>query len=269
VSVVAGFVGLLLVLGGCNHPSTSPTARPIASIGALGDSITRGFDACNFLQECVAKSWATGTDTTVNSHYQRLLAQNSAVAGHAWNVAKVGARSADLPAEAAVLAAHRPDYVTMAIGANDACTATESAMTSRPAFRANVDSALNTIYRARPDTKMLVTSVPNLYRLWQVGHSNKVAQLVWSAGFCRTMLDRPTSTSTSDESRRLRVQKQVVAYNEELAAACGAHPGCRYDNNAVYDYNFRTTELSPFDFFHPNAAGQKKLAEITWGSTGL
>ena len=107
---------------------------------------------------------------------------------------------------------------------------------------------------------MLVASVPDLYRLWQVAHTNKVAQLVWSAGFCRTMLDRPTSTSAADAARR----------------HAGAHPGhqpttasspaparrtrsCRFDDNAVFNYPFAISDLSPFDYFHPNAAGQQTL----------
>jgi lysophospholipase L1-like esterase len=191
------------------------------------------------------------------------------MAGRAYNVAKVGATSADLPAQARSLASFRPDYVTVLMGANDACTVNEASMTSPTVFRARVDQALTTIYAARPGTRMLVTSIPDLYRLWQVAHTNKVAQLVWSAGFCRAMLDNPTSTLPADQVRRARVRARVVSFNDQLAASCSAHPGCRYDDGAVYSHQFAITDLSGFDFFHPNAAGQKTLASITWAKSGL
>ena len=155
------------------------------------------------------------------------------------------------------------------MGANDACAASEAAMTSATVFRARVDQALTTIYAARPTTRMLVASIPDVYRLWQVAHTNAVAQLVWSAGFCHTMLDSPTSTSATDEARRQRVRSRIVSYNDQLAASCHLHPGCSYDGGAVFAYPFAITDLSRFDFFHPNAAGQQKLAAITWAKSGL
>jgi lysophospholipase L1-like esterase len=253
-------------LAGCAS-SSDPNA--IDSMGAMGDSISRGFDACAFLQECPASSWTTGTDVTVNSHFHRLLVKDPAIAGHAYNVAKVGATSADLPAQATALAARKPDYITVLMGANDACADGEASMTSVATFRSRIDTALNTIDRARPDTHVLVTSVPDLYRLWQVGHADARARLVWSAGFCRTMLDAPSSTAPADVARRQRVRDRVIAYNGALAASCRVHTGCRYDDGAVFANQFTLTDLSPFDYFHPNAAGQQKLAAITWTKTGF
>lgn len=267
--VPAAVLGLLLPLGACAAPGPSAPAVRVDSMGAMGDSITRAFDACTFLADCLPKSWATGTDASVGSHYSRLLARDPALAGHATNVARVGATSADLPAQAKALAASRPDYVTLLIGANDVCTATEAAMTSPAAFRTRVDSALAAIYAARPDTRMLVTSIPDLRRLWQVGHGDATARLVWSAGFCRTMLDNPTSTAPADVARRDRVRNRVIALNGQLAAACRARAGCRYDDGAVFAHPFTLGELSRFDYFHPSAAGQKTLAAITWPKAGL
>ena len=267
--VVVAALGIFLSFTGC-AAAPKPSGTPgVSSIGAMGDSISLAFDACTFLRECPSKSWSTGTDSSVGSHYQRLLARNPELAGRAFNAARVGARSADLPAEAKAIAAHRPDYVTVLIGANDACAPTEAQMTSPSVFRARVDAALTTVYAARPNTRMLVVSVPNLYRLWSVARNNPTARLVWSAGFCHTMLDNPTSTSAVDEARRRRVSGRVVAYNDELAAACRTHPGCRFDDNAVFNYPFAITDLSSFDYFHPGAGGQRVLAAITWPKSGL
>jgi lysophospholipase L1-like esterase len=262
-------VGLVLTACACASPPKPPQAPTINSMGAMGDSISRAFDACKLLADCLPDSWTTGTDPTFASHYERLLARNPAMSGRVFNVAKVGATSADLPVQAASLAARRPDYVTLLIGANDACAATESAMTEPSVFKARVAAALNTLYAANPNTRVLVTSVPDLYRLWSVARTNRVAQLVWSYGFCRTMLDRPTSTAPADDARRQRVRARIVSYNDQLAAACKAHPLCRYDDGAVFNNKFGIGDLSPYDFFHPSVAGQKTLANITWPKAGL
>jgi lysophospholipase L1-like esterase len=269
IAVVAALLALTGAVTGCAASARPPAPPAMTSIGAMGDSITRAFDACTLLADCPAKSWATGSDPSIGSHYERLLARNPAMSGRVYNVAQVGASSADLAGQAKALAAARPSYVTMLIGANDACADTERAMTTPAVFRARVDAALSTIYAARPDTRMLVTSVPNLYRLWQVAHTNGVAQAVWSLGFCHTMLDRPTSTASTDEARRQRVLARIVDYNRQLAGACSAHPGCHYDGGAVFGQPFTIADLSPFDYFHPNAVGQRKLAAVTWAKTGF
>jgi hypothetical protein len=84
-----------------NRPSARPTSgwgtRP-ESIAALGDSITRGFDACSVLADCPRVSWATGTAPQVRSLAQRLLKHPAA---HSWNYARSGARMADLPGQVA------------------------------------------------------------------------------------------------------------------------------------------------------------------------
>jgi hypothetical protein len=268
-AAVAAVFALVLSASACASNPKPPQTVTINSMGAMGDSISRGFDACSLLADCTAKSWTTGNDLSVGSHYVRLLARNPAMSGRVFNVARVGATSADLPAQAQTLAADRPDYVTLLVGANDACAPTESAMTSPTVFRARVDAALTTIYAAKPDTRMLVTSIPDLYRLWSVGHTNAVARLVWSYGFCHTMLDNPTSTAPTDEARRQRVRARDMSYNDQLAAACRMHAGCRYDDGVVFDHQFQITDLSPYDFFHPNATGQKTLAAITWPKAGL
>lgn len=91
-----------------------------ASIAAVGDSITRGFDACSVLADCPEVSWATGNDPAVRSLATRLLGDAEAPA-RSWNYAVTGSRMADLPAQLAGAAAHKPDLVTVMVGSNDAC----------------------------------------------------------------------------------------------------------------------------------------------------
>lgn len=116
--------------GPSRNPAPKPTPSPTSlwdvspgSVAAVGDSVTRAFDACSVLADCPEVSWATGTDTTVNSLALRLLGPEK-VAGRSWNLARTGARMVELPEQMAGAAARRPELVTVMMGANDACRPT-------------------------------------------------------------------------------------------------------------------------------------------------
>ena len=48
-----------------------------SSIASTGDSITRAFETCSLpFTDCPVNSWSTGTSSTVNSQYRRILAGN-------------------------------------------------------------------------------------------------------------------------------------------------------------------------------------------------
>ncbi|WP_435126560.1 SGNH/GDSL hydrolase family protein [Actinacidiphila sp. bgisy144] len=237
-----------------------PPARPWntrpGSVAAIGDSITRGFDACHPLSDCPDVSWATGGRQQVDSVSARLGAARS------WNLAQSGAHAADLPAQARAAAAHHPAMVTVLIGANDACAADTGTMTSVAAFRASVAATLAYLHRALPATQVLVASIPDLERLWSVGRSNLLGREVWKLGLCPTMLDDPTSDSAAATQRRTAVRTRVQAYNTVLGQVCATYRRCRYDGGAVFAYRFGTGDLSTWDWFHPNQQGQSQLARI-------
>ena len=108
----------------------TPTTEPVPnSMAALGDSISRGFDACPAFGECVASNWSTGTDPAVDSQYERILAVNPNIAGHAFNDAVSGATESNLVAQANNAVSQQVDYITIEMGGNDACKATEAQMT--------------------------------------------------------------------------------------------------------------------------------------------
>lgn len=139
--------------------SASPTAAdpgpPPSSMASLGDSITRGFNACGWYVDCTSRSFSTGDDTSVNGHYPRIRAVNSAINGRNHNDAKSGAKSADMAGQASTAVSQGVGYVTMLIGANDACTSSESTMTSVTTYRANIDAALNQLKSGLPNAKGL------------------------------------------------------------------------------------------------------------------
>jgi lysophospholipase L1-like esterase len=273
---------VLLTLGvaGCKDPGTitpppgtgRPTPTPTrptkgypSSMAAIGDSITVAFGSCLVPTACRRNSWSTGEGTTVKSHYRRIMAANPAMRGHAHNYAEAKASSAGLPGQARSAVKSGAEYVTVLIGANDACRKTIGDMTPVATFRSRVDEALTTLTRGLPKADILVVSIPDVYRVWEIGHTNRSAVRVWSLGVCPSLLANPASTAQADVDRRAAFRARVAAYNAQLVAACAAHrPRCRDDNGAVHRTTFAITSLNIEDFFHPNVAGQNQLARVSY-----
>lgn len=235
-------------------------------MAALGDSLTSGFGSCVTLAACTRNSWSTGSDPDVNSHYRRILAGNSAIRGHVHNYATPGARVSALPGQASKAVRAKVVYVTVLIGANDVCGRSVNGMTSVDSFRASVDRAFGVLRKGLPNARVLVVSIPDLYRLWQVGRDDRNAVRAWSLlGVCRPLLANPTSTEQVDADRRRAVRDRVDDYNHELADACRAYgKRCRYDGGAAHRVRFDLDLVNRLDYFHPNVAGQNKLASVTY-----
>jgi lysophospholipase L1-like esterase len=236
------------------------------SMAATGDSITRAFNTCSFpFVDCPANSWATGTNTEVNSFYLRIRAVNRAIEGRLFNDARSGARMSDLPGQATTVASQRVEFALIEMGANDVCTSEETTMTSVASYRSNFETAMRTLSERLPGARIAVGSIPNVYQLWSLLRSNRSAVSTWSSfGICQSMLRNATSTSREDEERRLRVQRREVEFNGVLAEVCALYANCQYDRNAGYEYRFEAGEVSTRDYFHPSVRGQATIARIEW-----
>ena len=245
-------------------PSPTPTwdASP-GSVAAVGDSITRGFDACSVLSDCPEVSWATGDSERVDSLAVRLLGRAKA-AERSWNYAVTGARMADLSGQLTQAAAKKPQLVTVMVGANDACRSSTSAMTSVADFRTDFEDALSSLRTRLPKTQVYVASVPNLKRLWSQGRTNALGKQVWKLGICPSMLGDADALDSAATLRRDTVQQRVEDYNKVLEEVCAKDRRCRFDGGAVYDYRFGTDQLSHWDWFHPSVNGQARLAEMAY-----
>ncbi|MFC8537333.1 SGNH/GDSL hydrolase family protein [Streptomyces sp. NPDC057249] len=246
----------------------SPAAGPVwdprpKSIAAVGDSITRGFDACSVLADCPEVSWSTGTDSSVRSLAVRLLGATGA-ADHSWNHAVTGARMAQLPEQMALAADEDPDLVTVMIGANDACRDSVRSMTPVADFRASFEASMRELRAGAPKAQVYVSSVPDLKRLWSQGRANPLGKQIWKLGICKSMLSGADDMGAAAVARRTAVQERVVAYNEVLREVCAKDRRCRYDGGAVFDYRFTGKQLSQWDWFHPGRNGQARLAEIAY-----
>ncbi|MGC1215097.1 MAG: SGNH/GDSL hydrolase family protein [Micromonospora sp.] len=263
VSVLVAALTAVLLL-----PASASAASAPNSMASMGDSITRGFNACGWYTDCTYRSFSTGGSTLVDSHYLRILAKNPAISGHNYNDARSGAKASAMPGQASTAVSEKVQYVTILIGANDACTSSESTMTSVTTYRSYIDSALRTLKSGLPNARIAVISIPDIYRLWYIGHTNLTALSVWETyGICQSMLDRAWSTSSTDEARRQRVRQRVIAYNTQLAQACAAYgPKCDFDDNAVFNYRFALSQVSGWDYFHPSTSGQAALARVSYAA---
>ncbi|MBA9004445.1 GDSL-type esterase/lipase family protein [Thermomonospora cellulosilytica] len=258
---LAGLTGAVLAAPGA---AAEAAEAPVPTrMVALGDSITRGFNACGWYVDCIGRSWSTGHDTAVRSHYLRLAAREPSLTPY--NAAATGARVADLARQAQIAVDRRAQYVTILIGANDACAPTEERMTPVADFETRFRVGLRTLREGLPGAEVFVASIPDLRRLWQVGRGNAVARTAWARfGICQSMLARPLSASAADIARRERVRQRVIDYNAVLRRLCAQDARCRFDDDAVFDYRFTLAQVSKWDYFHPNGNGQAVLARVTY-----
>jgi lysophospholipase L1-like esterase len=239
------------------------------SIASTGDSITRAFDTCSSaFTDCPANAWSTGTASAVNSHYGRILAANPLISRRTYNDAKTGAKTVDLAGQVQSAIAQHAEYVTILMGANDVCTSSESTMTPVATLRAQLRGALTTLSAGLPNARIFVASIPDVFHLWQLLHANFAAVVTWSlGGICQSLLANPTSTSSTDQARRLSVRQRSIDDNAAIGAVCAQFIHCRFDGGAVFGAQFATSDISTRDYFHPSVSGQTKLAAITWAAT--
>jgi lysophospholipase L1-like esterase len=242
-------------------PTETPAPTYPHSITALGDSITAGYDVVSFGYNW-EYSWSTGNNISVNSFYQRLLAINSPVERS--TLAVSGAKMVDLNGQAALVSANA-EFITILIGANDICTPSVDGMTTVADFTSQFTTAMNTLTGIAPNAKIYVISIPNIYQLWDVLHNNSSARILWSLGsICPSMLANPTSTLEADVQRRATVAAHNAALNDALKNVCATYATCRFDNYAVFNTPFLSSDVSTVDYFHPAVSGQAKLANVTW-----
>ncbi|CAM5296576.1 SGNH/GDSL hydrolase family protein OS=Streptomyces alboniger OX=132473 GN=CP975_10740 PE=4 SV=1 [Streptomyces alboniger] len=258
---------------GGNSPGPSGTgaqkAKPTpawdsspASVAAVGDSITRGFDACAVLTDCPEVSWATGGSAEVDSLAVRLLGRAKA-AERSWNYAVTGARMADLPGQMGQAAARKPGLVAVMAGERR-LPGQHLGDDPGGGIRADFEDAIRILRRAAPKTQVYVASVPNLKRLWSQGRTNPVGKQVWKLGICPSMLGDADALDAAATERRNTVEQRVEDYNKVLQEVCAKDRHCRFDGGAVHDYRFGTGQLSQWDWFHPSVNGQARLAEIAY-----
>ena len=244
--------------------ATPPATGPATTLAVLGDSLSRGFDACDHYGDCPSVSWAGGSDPRIGSLADRIGEQTNGPV-HVRNVAVSGATVADLDSQVTAALRTRPDLVTLLIGANDVCRASLDEMTSTTDYATAVSGALDRVAAAAPNATILVASIPDVTALLPAAADDPTARFLWSrAGGCATALADPQSNSYDAQTRRAAVVKRIEEYDTVLAGACVAHAHCVYDDGALNAYRPSLAQLSALDRFHPSIAGLKELARLEW-----
>ena len=238
------------------------------SMASTGDSITRAYQTCpSAFTDCPENSWSTGRNSAVNSIYTRILAANSAISGNNVNDAVSGARMTNLHGQVMNVNSQSVEYVTILMGANDVCTSSEGAMTSVSTFLSQFQTAMSTLSTGSPDARIAVATIPDIYQLWSILHTNSSATSTWSFGICQAMLANPTSMAQADVDRRARVRQRNIDFNTQLQQVCAQYIHCRFDNNAGFNTAFTPSDVSTVDYFHPSLTGQALAASVGFGAT--
>jgi lysophospholipase L1-like esterase len=261
LAVAAAMVALLVA--GC-VPSPPPLPNSMAS---TGDSITRAFDVDVFhaLADTPQYSWSTGYSVFSNSQYRQILRRNPAISGHEFNDARTGAKMVDLDGQVLTAKAQGAQYLTVLMGANDLCTSSAATMTPTATLRAQFTRALRDFTANNANAKVFVSSIPNLYQLWSVLHTNPVARGIWSTfGICQSMLG-----AANTEAQRQQVVAQEAADNTAMQQVCETQFAgqCRWDKGATFHFAFTPADVSTVDYFHPSLQGQNNLAAVSFKSS--
>jgi lysophospholipase L1-like esterase len=255
---------VVLLAGLVAQPAWAAPPLP-PSMAAIGDSITRAYDVCCYYGDHPGQSWSTGYTSYdgIASHYERVRQLNPAITGRGYNDAVSGAKMSAAPTQAEKAVSKGARYVTILLGANDLCTSSPSTMTSTTTFRSQFSQAMATLMAQDRKPYVFVSSIPNIYQLWQVLHTNSLARWAW-ANFhiCQSML-----AATNTDTQRQLVVAREEAFNQILADVCAQYSRCRWDGGAVYDYRFSASQVSSLDFFHPSLSGQAALARVTWAAS--
>lgn len=254
--------------GGGDDPARSGLPSVMA---AAGDSITRAFnaEACCAWSDAPEFSWATGDDPGVDSHYARLLEMNPSL--RVYNVARSGAKMRDLERQLRAAASYGADYLTVLMGANDllgiisrsktGCAIDPSGMTPVPEFRTQFRRALDAFTRERPEASILVASIPNVTRLWSLFSGDPRVVKVWNRnGACHALVGDQDRNGAGIRT----AGRRLAAYNNALDSVCATFERCRFDGGAISRFPFAVSDFSAIDYFHPNAVGQRRLADLLW-----
>ena len=82
------------------------------------------------------------------------------------------------------------------------------------------------------------------------------------ADICQSLL-APTRT----EAQRQLVRTRNIEFNTVLQQDCVKYDRCRFDDNAVFNFQFGTVHVSKLDYFHRSLSGQAAFAQTTWART--
>jgi lysophospholipase L1-like esterase len=251
--------------------SAQGTSQNALHMAALGDSITRAFNA-NGPIDHPWNSWATG-NSDENGLFQRgqvkshaeFLSETTGRDVIVHNVAKSGATSSDLARQVQSLKGVKLDYATILIGANDLCAhgqpTTPDGHADMTEYAGRVESGITQLIAENPQIKILLVSIPDLLRLQRIGHGTS-CQSRWNTfGICKMLLG---ANVTEDSIAQFGTQLRTA--NEDLHLIAAKHSASVQFSTILSEYPYERDQLSDVDCFHPNIAGQNIISRETWNT---
>jgi lysophospholipase L1-like esterase len=231
-------------------------------MGALGDSITTGFNSYHFLSDKKG-SWSTGNNKTPDfeSHKMKIekLIERS-VEAHNMAVPAVKSKNLIKQVKKLLRVAPKPDYVTILIGANDICSWKSEYQEDLEKYKDNVTYAVKKIIDANAHAKILLVPLPNMVRLYELGKDKRKCQMVWAL----TQLCRPLFKKDVTDNERDQFAERVKGINSKLKEISELYPSNAFFYEVLEEVNFDEKHVSEIDCFHPSAYGQKMIAEYTF-----
>lgn len=262
-----------------DNPPSSETLSYLAFLALVGPSKSRT-DRVHEAFKRTDMNWASGDNPYdfVDSHYERLREYIPDLGKI--DFAHSGDTTNELESQFQKLFKEikrrgvEPLYVIMLMGANDLCASEIKDVTTKKDFRKNVETALASLLVQTENTKVLVSSVPNIFALQT--HKNEYVygyildpQAVVK---CKDIWENlipvcKTATMSSNRNRFKLMQKQLKGYNEILEETVYnlsiQFPERVRFSQAAYNQEILREDLS-FDCFHPSEYGQSHLAEEIW-----
>ncbi len=290
---IRGLLILLVTIGLVWIPTGDALAkdpqRVPKRLSTVGDSITEAINAEEFnpfifITPNHWASWANGYRgfwewllgrTNVKSHNQRISSKFGSRRRKNFMEAVSGADSFDIAPQMAGSVSHSADYVTLFMGHNDVCQNSFADIPTDAEFEANVRAGFDQLVAGLPNGATVYTlGLVDIYKLWELGPQLSGAlgiscELIWATTLlgifpCGTMLNPLNS-----EADRQYTRSRNIAFNEileDLVAEYDANDPHHYwqYTSMAFDTDFVPSEVSPFDCFHPSAAGQKRLSRESW-----
>lgn len=264
---------LALLIMGCDPVPSEPSGASAAlqnpyvdapfRLGAMGDSISRGYNQSTLGSEDLTTNWSTG-DNLPQSQFNHV---KEAIRQRGWdvwiqgrNVAVVGetvlGNSSTLSSQAMNLSVYQPDYVTLQIGVNDVCQGYVATASARVQFRDRVAAVLRLLTQSsKPPKAILVASMPRVWSLREIPQyaQSSFCQISWSL-LCPQM-----------SAGKAAFEQQWQATNQALLDAVAMVGGSVvYDGGLTAASVLGSADVSSVDCFHPSLSGQARLSAAAW-----
>ncbi len=256
--------------GPATSPDTAPGTAPANTTGfpssmvVLGHSGATGWnsDPDQPFVDAHDNSWATGENRVVNSIYERVLAENPAIEGHVWNVARSGSDVSDLARQLRTAFAQLPMpelFIIQAVDNDIRCDGTDEE--NYEPYGTALTVVLQSINETAPDATIYIVG------MWATAQNyTDVTQQIPSAvaenhggGPCDVFTDGAEQIPTAVAY----FQEVTDAYGEQVRAACAAVANCTYGGDAVRNMVIEADDLTS-DSNHLSITGQALMAATVW-----